>query len=75
MDRKVKYYKAVNHLYERLGWLKDSNFFSQFLREFYDSLDGIIELLIYDRDLTREEKERILNYINKMKTKASKLPR
>lgn len=67
MDKKVKYYKAVNQLYGNLLCFKGSEYYSKFLHEFCASIDGMVEVLAYDPELTIQDKLKVLKYFNKLR--------
>ena len=75
MDKKAKYYKAVNYMFNQLNVFGETSHFSKFLDDFYGAIDGIVEVLAYDTELSLQEKMKVVNYFHEVRTKASKLPR
>jgi len=62
MDRKVKYYRALNHTYR--AHLKSVHRASDF--EIIGDMCSVMLTAVYDRELSKEEVEKIMNYRTKL---------
>ncbi len=66
MDRRAKYYRAINERYDLLVRMSDSVNFSRFISEFDSELDGIIEVMVYDEDIRPRDFVKVKAYIKKL---------
>lgn len=75
MDKKVKYYKAINDRYDLLKMLIDSTHIEQYVGEFIDEVEGIITVAIYEQGFDSVDFVRLRKYATRMQKKARALPR
>lgn len=75
MDKKVKYYRAINWQFMLCKRISKTVPHFQLISELQNELDAIFNVLIFDTDLSIDDKRKITNCIRHTAEKATYLPR